>query len=78
MTLVENWKDILFKAWSVKTGALAALFTSFQQAFPLIPAGLMGLTLEQSTAISGVFGALGLLFASLVPFVRLFDQGLSK
>jgi phage-related protein len=78
MQLIDNWKEVLTQAWSVKTGALAALFAGLQQALPMIQPGLMGLTLEQSTAIGGVFGALGVLFGALVPVVRIFDQGLAK
>lgn len=78
MTLVENWKDILTKAWSVKTGALSALFGGMQQAIPLIPAGLIGLTTEQAAMIAAVLGALSILCGALVPVVRVFDQGLTK
>lgn len=78
MQLIDNWKDVLTKAWSVKTGALAALFGGMQQALPLIPAGLMGLTAEQSAMIAAVLGALSILCGALVPVVRMFDQGLAK
>jgi phage-related protein len=78
MQLIDNWKDVLTKAWSVKTGALAALFGGLQQALPLIPAGLMGLTPEQSAMIAAVLGALSMLCGVLVPVVRVFDQGLAK
>lgn len=78
MQLINNWKEVLTQAWSVKTGALASLFGGMQQALPLIPAGLMGLTPEQSAMIAAVLGALSLLCAALVPVVRVFDQGLVK
>lgn len=78
MQLIDNWKDVLTKAWSVKTGALASIFGGIQQALPLFPAGLMGLTPEQSAMIAAVFGALSLLCAALVPVVRVFDQGIAK
>lgn len=78
MSLISNWKEVLTQAWSVKTGALSALFGGMQQALPLFPAGLMGLTADQSAMMSAVFGALSLLCAALVPVVRVFDQGLAK
>ena len=78
MTLIENWKEVLTQAWSVKTGALAALFGGMQQALPLIPAGLMGLTVEQAAMLAALFGALSILCGALVPVVRVFDQGLTK
>ena len=78
MKLLENWKEILQKAWSVKLSALAAFFAGAQQAMPYIPIDLIGLTAEQSVAIGGVFGALGVLCAALVSVARVFDQGLAK
>lgn len=78
MSLISNWKEVLTQAWSVKTAALSTLFGGMQQALPLIPAGLMGLTVEQSAMIGAVFGALSLLCAALVPVVRIFDQGIAK
>lgn len=76
MKLLDDWKNVLKQAWSVKTSALAALFGGMQQAMPFIPPSLMGLTLEQATMIGAVFGALGVLFATLVPVVRVVDQGI--
>jgi len=78
MILLDNWKEILQKAWSVKLAALSAFFAGVQQAIPYIPVGLIGLTAEQSAAIGGVFGALGGLCAALVSVARVFDQGLAK
>lgn len=78
MTIVENWKEILTQAWSVRTGALSALFGGLQHAMPFIPAGLMGLTADQSAAVAGMLGGLSILFGAMVPVVRVFDQGLAK
>lgn len=78
MQLLDNWKEILWKAWSVKLAGLAAFFAGVQQAMPYIPAGMIGLTAEQSVAIGGVFGALGGVCAALVSVARVFDQGLAK
>lgn len=78
MQLLDNWQEILKKAWSVKLAALSAIFSGVQQAMPYIPVGLIGLTAEQSAAIGGVFGALGGLCAALVSVARVFDQGLAK
>ena len=78
MKLLDNWKEIITKAWSVRLAALATLFTSMQQMLPYLPAYLVGLTVEQSTAIGTVFGTLGALFAALVALVRVFDQGIGE
>lgn len=78
MKLLDNWKEILQKAWSVKLAGLAAFFTGAQQALPYIQPGLVGMTAEQSVAIGNVFGAIGVLCAALVSVARVFDQGLAK
>ena len=78
MQLLDNWKEILQKAWSVKLAALAAFFAGVQQAMPYIPIDLIGLTTEQSVAIGNAFGALGGVCAALVSVARVFDQGLAK
>lgn len=62
----------------MKLAGLAAFFAGVQQAMPYIPAGMIGLTAEQSVAIGGVFGALGGVCAALVSVARVFDQGLAK
>jgi hypothetical protein len=77
MKLLDNWKEILQKAWSVKLAGFAAFFAGAQQAMPHIT-GLIGLTAEQSVAIGNAFGALGVLCAALVSVARVFDQGLVK
>lgn len=78
MTLLGNWKEVLKKAWSVKLAAISSLFIGLQQAMPYVPAGLIGLTVEQSSAVGGVLGGLGGLFAALVVAARVFDQGLAE
>ena len=78
MKLLDNWKEIIKQAWSVRLAALATLFTSMQQMIPYLPAYLVGLTVEQSTAIGTAFGALGALFTALVAVVRVFDQGIAE
>jgi hypothetical protein len=78
MKLLDNWEEILQKAWSVRLSALAAFFAGTQQALTYIPIGLIGLTAEQSAAIGGVFGALGGVCAALASVARVFDQGLAK
>lgn len=78
MILLDNWKEILQKAWSVKLASLAAFFVGMQQALPYIQPGLIGLTAEQSVSVGNVFGAIGVLCAALVSAARVFDQGLAK
>lgn len=41
--LVENWRDILLKAWSVRLILLAGLFSGLQAALGVIPIELIQL-----------------------------------
>jgi hypothetical protein len=109
MQLVDNREDVLQKAWSVETGALAVLFRGNSggvtsgitlgnfggsprgnlgatsgdyfwgnfggnlrvtsgggKRFRLSPAGLIGLTVEQSTGQAGAFGAPGVLLGAFI------------
>lgn len=35
MTLYENWRGILFKAWSIRFGVLATVFALMQVVLPI-------------------------------------------
>lgn len=36
MRLIDNWRDVLRRAWSVRIIAIAALFSGLEVALPLI------------------------------------------
>ena len=77
MKLISNWWEVLKRAWSVKLGALSALFAGLHGSLVVMQPGVIGLTVEQSANMGGVFLALSGLFAALVPFARVTDQGLA-
>lgn len=74
MTLIENWQEVLTKAWSVKLDALAAIAWGIQQQFPFT----LFFSAEVSSAIGGVLMAVGGLFTASAIVARLLDQGLAK
>jgi len=78
MKLVENWKAVLNKAWSVKLSWIASAFVGIQQGIDYIPAGLFGASPELMTSIGAVFGAIGLVFTAAVSVARIIDQGIGS
>jgi hypothetical protein len=58
MTLIENWREILTRAWSVKFNAAAAVFGGLEVAVQLIqPAGI------PNGLFAGVAGLISILAA---------------
>lgn len=78
VTLLSNWLEILTKAWSVWFSALAALLIGLSQAVAAIQPDLIGLTPEQSGAISGILLGVGGIVPLVVILVRPLDQGIGK
>jgi len=74
MTLIENWKEVLKKAWSVKMTYVTAALESLQQGLKQVPADWLGLNPELLTATANICGALVLVSAGLTVIVRLIEQ----
>lgn len=65
MILIDDWKVILKKAWSVRFNVLAALFIAAELGMPMIQPG---------TVPQGVLGALAFILNVAGPFVRVLAQ----
>ena len=56
MTLIDNAKDVLLKAWSVRLAALSALFSALDllnQLLPFLTSALPNKTLTTAAAFCG-------------------------
>jgi len=74
MSLVENWKIILTKAWSVKLGAIASIILSLSETLPLLPIDpeLAKSASETLRYLSYFVAASGMFLA------RILDQGIAS
>lgn len=64
MTLLDNWRDVIAKAWSVRLIILSAILSGFEVALPtlqavleplgIVPPGLFAATAFVITAAAGV------------------------
>lgn len=65
MTLIENWQQVLKRAWSVKFNAAAAVFGGLEVAVQLIqPAGIP----------NGAFAAIGVVVSICATVARVLAQ----
>lgn len=65
MTLIDNWKTVLLKAWSVKFTVIASIFAGAETAVAIWqPSGIP----------NGVFAGLAALVAALAPVARIYAQ----
>ena len=78
MKLIDNWKEILTSAWSVRTSSFGAMLVGVGQGIKYIPASFLGLTPEALTGIGDILVILGGLLGGSTVFARLGDQGLAK
>ncbi|PTR17517.1 hypothetical protein C8R31_101681 [Nitrosospira sp. Nsp2] len=74
MTLIENWKDVLKKAWSVRMTYVTAALESIQQGIKQVPAEWLGLNPDLFAATADICGGLVLVSAGLTVIVRLMEQ----
>lgn len=65
MTLVNDWKLILAKAWSVRFNILAALFIAAETIMPMI---------QPDTVPRGVFASIAFILNVGGPIVRVLAQ----
>ncbi|SOD42360.1 DUF7940 domain-containing protein [Nitrosovibrio sp. Nv4] len=78
MKLVENWKVIMTKAWSVRLAAIAALIISASESVHLLPTGVFGITPEALELAAPVLKYLGYLIGAIGAFLaRPTDQGIA-
>lgn len=72
MKLIDNWRAVLIRAWSVRLIAIAALLTGIEALFGLMDARLMGLP-------DGIFAAVASAVSASALAARLIAQnGLDK
>lgn len=68
MTLVEDWKQILRKAWSVRLAILAAGFAALEVVLPILAPSMP----------PGYFAILSAISASGTVLVRVLDQRIGQ
>jgi hypothetical protein len=66
MRLLEDWKDVLTKAWSIRLIAVAALLSGIEVALPLLD-GILSIP-------RGIFAALSALTTAAAFIARLLAQ----
>lgn len=70
MTLLENWREILRKAWSFKLIILSGLLSGAEVALPLVQQSIEPLQLVPS----GVFAVLAVLTSAAAAVTRVLVQ----
>lgn len=70
MTLIENWRETLRKAWSFKLIVLSSLLSGVEVAMPYIQAAIEPLQLIQP----GTFALLAVLTSSAAAVARVLAQ----
>lgn len=56
MKLIENWEDVLRKAWSVKFNVLAAFLAAAEVAMPILQQGFEPLQLVPAGTLAALAG----------------------
>ncbi len=67
LKLLDNWKQVLKKAWSVRFAIMAAIFSGLEAFFLGMQDGLFGLPHGTMIAISAIFSATSI-------YARVLDQ----
>lgn len=71
LTLIDDWKQVLAKAWSVRFSMLAAALGVLEMVFPLISTQVI----PAGTVPQGAFALAGILLnVIIIPLVRTLQQ----